>query len=228
MKNGGPNRPCKNQVRAGILLSVVVLGLLTLIPTPGALTVPPGVGLLTGTQPHRDEEIKCYQVRPGEKIAEIGAGDAAFAHRLLRQEPRIQLWLNDISRSALHKLQWSLRHDPVLRKAQAVLHVVAGNSRSTRLEGLALDKVIIRDAFHHFEHPAAMISSIQRSLQLQGRVFLFERYREECQVNCCPQLLTRTQLLRPWQQQGFRLLAETPIYHQESWWVVIALGRGKL
>jgi SAM-dependent methyltransferase len=167
------------------------------------------------------EELQAYQILPHQRIAEVGAGDASFARELLKRNKELLLYLNDINTRALKKIQWSLDHDPIFLNTTSHVSVIKGSLISTGLEGKKLNKIIIRDAFHHFDRKTAMLSSIRQSLDKNGKLYLFERYKEECKSDCCSILLSREDIMKDMSDNGFYLSEEKPLLQNGQWHYVL-------
>lgn len=169
----------------------------------------------------QSEELTAYQIQPEERIAEVGAGDASFARELLKNNHPIFLYLNDINARALKKIAWSLEHDPIFLNTSSHVSVIKGSLISTGLEGKKLNKIIIRDAFHHFDRKMAMLASIRQSLDKKGKLYLFEAYKEECKSDCCPVLLSREDIMKDMSDGGFYLSEEKPLLQNGQWHYVL-------
>jgi SAM-dependent methyltransferase len=167
------------------------------------------------------EELQVYQIHRDERIAEVGAGDASFARELLKNNQQISLYLNDINTRAVKNIQWSLDHDPIFLNTTSHVSVIKGSLISTGLEGKKLNKIIIRDAFHHFDRKTAMLASIRQSLDKNGKLYLFERYKEECKNDCCPILLSREDIMKDMSDNGFFLSEEKPMLQNGQWHYVL-------
>ncbi len=93
--------------------------------------------------PHTElfQELISYDLAPGDKVGEIGAGDGAFALLLNRVEPGVTLHVNELDGAFLQYIQIQLDENPDMFDVNQV-HLVKGNKRSTGLEGQELDKII--------------------------------------------------------------------------------------
>jgi len=159
-------------------------------------------------------ELNFYQLRPDMRIAELGAGDPAFAKQLLKNLTPEHYYLNDIDPLAVQMMSdffhlWS-------EKTGAV--PILGESHSTQLEGQNLDAIIIRNALHHFDELPAMLASIQTSLAPEGKLLLKETFTESCYGLCCPDLRPEAELLQALEKAGFRLHRRSAIYEETATW----------
>ncbi len=152
------------------------------------------------------EELTFYGIQAGERIGEIGAGGESFAAAVLSiRKPRVY-YLNDVDSLALLQIAFHRGYNPVFRKASTPIIPVLGTEGCTGLEGKALDKIIVRNAFHHFKRPQEMLHSIKQSLAQDGKLFLRERYLENCGDQCCENTMSRSAIAVEMREAGFELL----------------------
>ena len=111
--------------------------------------------------------------RPGQVIADVGAGTGLFTRLLAaRVGPQGRVYAIDIARAFV---------DGNVQRARAArLDNVVGivsTQADTRLEENSVDVVFVCDAYHHFEDPKAMLASIRRALRPGGTLVVvdFER-----------------------------------------------------
>lgn len=178
--------------------------------------------------PHIREELRFYNLQPGTKVAEIGAGNERFAACVAASAPELTFYINDIDTTALRRISYHLRYNPVFDAPGASFFVVAGQPSRAGLESLQLDQVIIRNAFHHFDFPEEMLTSIRQSIKPEGTLFVKERYAEDCGDNCCYQLKREETIMELLTAAGFELLRETTLIDDGGTrWHLLALGLGE-
>lgn len=168
-------------------------------------------------------ELDFYQLRAEMRIAELGAGDPAFAKQLLKRLTPEQYYLNDIDPLAVQMMSdffhlWSAKIEAV---------PILGESHSTQLEGQNLDAIIIRNALHHFDELPTMLTSIQESLAPEGKLLLKETFTESCYGLCCPDLRPEAELLRALERAGFRLHRREAIYEETATWHLLEFSTQK-
>ena len=152
-------------------------------------------------------ELKWYQAQPHEKIGEIGAGDLHFAAALMSHTSDITYFINEVDFDKLQAINYLLTYHPILQQ-KSILPVLGSNS-TTGLEGVNLDKIIVRNAIHHFEQPHKMLMSIDRSLKKGGTLFVKEKFTDTCHFGCCPYLFQESQFLQFLKAANFRLVNRT-------------------
>jgi SAM-dependent methyltransferase len=148
------------------------------------------------------EELLQYQLSPNAKVAELGAGDGVFGLYLFFAKKDIQLFLNEVSEERVGEIYNTLL---LLKKQQRQqVAVVRGTSHSTLLEGKELDVLIMRNAFHHFSDPEAMLESIKRSIRPGGTVYLLEQFKERDHTkNHCTLLKERDETEKLFEENGW-------------------------
>jgi SAM-dependent methyltransferase len=107
------------------------------------------------------------------------------------------------------------------------VQVVQGTAHSSGLEQLQLDKVIIRNALHHFSAIPDMLQSVKESLGPGGKLLLKESFPDLCGEGCCEDLLSEERLLEVLREAGFRLESEQLLIDPEGFtWKLLCLGTG--
>ena len=131
-------------------------------------------------RPEREEEEKpsvllgALQLKPGEAVADIGAGSGYFTFRMAqRVGAGGRVYAVDIQPEMLD----------IIRAKAATQHVtnvvpVLGTITNTALPTNAVDLVLMVDVYHEFSHPYEMMQSICAALKPGGRV-VFVEYRAE-------------------------------------------------
>ena len=152
-------------------------------------------------------ELDWYDVQPNEKIGEIGAGDLHFAASLNRDVSGVEYYINEVDFDKLQAINYLLTYHPFLQKGS--IFPVLGSSSSTGLEGVNLDKIIIRNAMHHFDQPLKMLASIDKSLKGGGTLFVKEKFEHACHFGCCPFLFAENRFLQLLKDTNFTLVNRT-------------------
>ncbi len=118
----------------------------------------------------RHDVVKALGLKPGEKIADIGAGTGLYT-RLFAQAvgPTGTVYATDIAPKFLAYIQENAAKDG-LKNVQTVL----GGDRSTNLKDASVDVAFSSDVYHHFEYPMTMNASIRRALKPGGRLYVLE------------------------------------------------------
>lgn len=131
-------------------------------------------------RPEREEEekpealVEALRLKPGEVVADIGAGTGYFSWRLAKAVGGSGLVYGvDIQQEMLDLFSRKMAERRVTN-AKPVL----GSVTDVRLPAGSVDLVLMVDVYHEFSHPYEMMQSICRSLKPGGRV-VFVEYRLE-------------------------------------------------
>ena len=122
----------------------------------------------------RKEIVAACEIKPGQKVADIGAGTGLFTRLFaaaVGKEGRVvavdidQKYLDHIARTS--------------REANlANVDTLLGKPDSTELPADSIDLVFICDTYHHFEYPQATLASIHRALRPGGELVILDFVRE--------------------------------------------------
>ncbi|MEK7685691.1 MAG: class I SAM-dependent methyltransferase [Verrucomicrobiota bacterium] len=121
-----------------------------------------------------DLVLAAVQLKPGEVVADIGAGTGYFSWRMAQAVgDKGVVYAVDIQQEMLDLLSLKMAE----RKITNVKPVL-GTIMDPALPAHAMDLVIMVDVYHEFSHPYEMLRAICRSLKPAGRV-VFVEYRAE-------------------------------------------------
>ncbi len=139
-------------------------------------------------RPERDEEehteklVDQLKARPGDVIADIGAGTGYFSRRLAKKvAPNGLVFAVDIQREMLDLLTNSMA-------AAGITNVrpVLGTITDPKLPPDSVDLALMVDVYHEFDHPFEMMQGITRALKPGGRVAFVEFRGEDPAVPIKP------------------------------------------
>ena len=175
------------------------------------------LGLLAPEYPHVMQaeapvltELAYYAIEPGDRVAEIAAGTGTFARVLHVLYPDITVYANEVDTNFVAYYGALLNQYPETLR-EGTLIPVQGSKRSLGLPE-PVDHVIIRNSFHHFTRPRAMLRSIREALRPGGRLYLLEP--EDPAASSCPQVVSPAKTRMRLRAAGYRLLAE---HHLSPW-----------
>jgi len=120
------------------------------------------------------DELKFYDIKVTDKIGEVGAGTGRFSLVLKLILTEIELFVNELKRYDLAYIERTLSVNKVKFNSDNI-SLIKGNKKSTNLEGQLLDKLILRNSFHHFSKKEKMLNSIKMSMKEDGELFLCEK-----------------------------------------------------
>jgi cyclopropane fatty-acyl-phospholipid synthase-like methyltransferase len=114
--------------------------------------------------------VELLELKPGMTIADVGAGFGAWTMRLARwigSEGRV--YATDIGGAQLTALRESVKRDGMNN-----VTVIEGGVNTTNLPPRCCDAIMIRDAYHHFTNPDAVVKSLAASLKPGGRLVVID------------------------------------------------------
>lgn len=114
--------------------------------------------------------VELLDLKPGMTIADVGAGFGAWTIRFSRWiGPMGRVFANDLGAPQLAALR-----ETITRESLANVTVVEGAVASTNLPANCCDAILVRDAYHHFTQPDALIRSLAGSLKPGGRLAVID------------------------------------------------------
>jgi precorrin-6B methylase 2 len=126
------------------------------------------------TEEQPEQLVGRLQLKPGDVVADIGAGTGYLTRRLARKVgPTGKVFAVDVQQEMIELLRTSMA---ALRLTNVV--PILGTVRSPRLPEAAVDLVLMVDVYHEFDFPYEMMTGICRALKPNGRV-VFVEYRLE-------------------------------------------------
>lgn len=153
-------------------------------------------------------ELAFYDLREGMIIAEIGAGNTQFAAQAGNQLKSFRYFINDIDSQLVSDIALQIQHHPFFAGRRDQFLPVLGIAESPRLRPALVDVMLMRNTLHHFTAPEAMLQAARETLVPGGILYLRERFAENCTIDCCPDLWTRSKLIDVLEQAGFRLISQ--------------------
>jgi ubiquinone/menaquinone biosynthesis C-methylase UbiE len=139
-------------------------------------------------RPERDEEehteklVEQLKAKPGDVVADIGAGTGYFSRRLAKKVvPNGFVFAVDIQREMLDLLTNSMASAGITN-----VRAVLGTITDPNLPPDSVDLALMVDVYHEFDHPFEMTHAITRALKPGGRVAFVEFRGEDPAVPIKP------------------------------------------
>jgi ubiquinone/menaquinone biosynthesis C-methylase UbiE len=121
-----------------------------------------------------DQLVRQLRLRPGEVVADIGAGTGYFSRRLAQTVgPSGRVLAEDVQPEML-----ALLKNLSVRLGLTNITPVLGKVTDPQLPAASVDLALLVDVYHEFDYPYEMMQGICRALKPGGRAVLVE-YRGE-------------------------------------------------
>ena len=160
-----------------------------------------------------DAALDAIGIKPGMKVADVGAGVGYFTLRLARRVgPGGVVFANDVQPEML----------TILRERAAAakltnIRPILGAEADPRLPKNALDLVLMVDVYHELSQPQRMLQRIMESLKPDGRLILLEYRKEDPHIPIRPEhKMSIAEAKAEVEAEGFRLekvLKDLPRQH---------------
>lgn len=122
----------------------------------------------------REEIVALSGVTQGMTVADLGAGTGLFTLLLAEKVgPEGRVYAVDVSEEFVTHVIARAR-----RQGLEQVRGIVNSQTSTELPDTSVDLVFMSDTYHHFEHPEAMLASIQKALRPGGTLVVIDFRRE--------------------------------------------------
>ncbi len=131
-------------------------------------------------RPEREREeapsklLDALHLKPGEVVADIGAGSGYFTFRLAeRVGPKGKVLAVDIQPEMLDLIRKRMKERKLTN-----IEVIRGTETDPKLPAGAVDLILLVDVYHEFNYPWEMTTAMVKALKPGGRL-VFVEYRLE-------------------------------------------------
>ena len=119
----------------------------------------------------RQDITRAVGLRPGDAVADIGAGTGLFSLLFAEQvAPKGTVYAVDIGPAFVKYIAEQAKQ----RGHERVVKTVLNTPDSAELPPGSIDVAFLCDTYHHFEHPEKMLASIHRALRPGGRLVIID------------------------------------------------------
>jgi arsenite methyltransferase len=151
------------------------------------------------------EVLAALDLRPGEIIADIGAGSGYFTFRLARQvSERGMIYAVDVSPDMIVHINRRIRD----HKVANVVSILA-EPDDPLLPVASLDRFFFCDSWHHIENQTKYLSLMKKMLKPNGEVVMIDFHKKELPIGPPMQMkIAREDLIKQMEKNGFQLAKE--------------------
>ena len=152
-------------------------------------------------------------VRPGQRVADIGAGLGYYTVRLAqRLGPGATIYATDVTPEYLQRLK-----DRLARAGISGVQIVLGGARDPRLPRDSVDIAILSHVYHEIENPYEFLARLQPALRHGARVGIIDMDRPT-QNHGTPPALLRCELAAV----GYRQTDFSPLTPADGYLAIFA------
>ena len=150
------------------------------------------------------EVITALDLKPGEVIADIGAGSGYFSFRFAHHVGPGRVYAVDISPDMILHMNRRIRDMQITN----ITTVLAPPDDPLLGDG-SLDRVFICDVWHHIEKQGEYLAKLKKMLKPGGQLVMIDFQKRELPVGPPLEMkIAREDLVRRLEQAGFQLLKE--------------------
>jgi ubiquinone/menaquinone biosynthesis C-methylase UbiE len=161
----------------------------------------------------RQAIIAASGVKPGMRVADIGAGTGLFSMLFARQVgTEGKVYAVDISKTFIKNIEQRARHAGLTN-----ITGITSTQSETRLPPDSVHLAFVCDTYHHFEQPRSMLASIHRALKSGGILVVidFERIEGKSSDWVLGHVRAgKQQAIREIEAAGFRLMEDRPLLRE--------------
>lgn len=167
------------------------------------------------------EEFEFLQLKAGDTVADVGSFIGYYPVLYSVYVDSVTFYLNDIvdtgfrSLDYIHSELYKIRKHP----QTSTFKIVIGTTVTTGLPDMKFTKVVLRDAFHHFEKRNEMLEDIKRIMKDDASLLVYEAFRiyDEPANTRCKGVLWREDFLKVMKDAGFVLIRERNMGDECYW-----------
>lgn len=122
----------------------------------------------------RREIIAALNLKPGMKVADIGAGTGLHTFLIAEQVgEQGKVFAVDISENFIQNIR-RLAEEKGLKNVTGIVN----SQKSAALPENSVDLIFICNTYHHFEYPHAMLASLRAALRPGGEMVIVDYHRQ--------------------------------------------------
>jgi arsenite methyltransferase len=154
-------------------------------------------------KPH--EVLTALDLRPGEVIADIGAGSGYFTFRLAHHVGDTgKIYAVDVSPDMILHINRRIRE----LKVNNVVSMLA-DPDDPLLSEASVNRFFFSDSWHHIENPTKYLALIKKMLKPAGEIVMIDFHKKDLPVGPPMQMkIAREDLIKQMESNGFRLTKE--------------------
>ena len=114
--------------------------------------------------------VSTLALKPGMRIADIGAGTGFYTHLFAKQVGDSgKVYAIDIAENFVKNILQAAK-----KQGLGNVEGIVNTNKSTKLSAETIDLAFICDTYHHFEYPQTMLASIHQALRTGGQLIIID------------------------------------------------------
>jgi SAM-dependent methyltransferase len=166
-------------------------------------------------------DLAFLQLQAHDTIADIGSYNGYYPSLYSVFSDSVVFYLNDVINDGFAYLDSIQVLCAKIRgsKLSDQFKIVIGSECSSALPSSEFNKVILRDALHHFKNPPVMLQDLKRIMKPQAKLVLFEPIVDtgHYNANLCKGSMTKEVFLKLMTGNGFKLSRELAVADDRYW-----------
>src|SRR5215510_3901207 len=152
-------------------------------------------------------------IRPGDRVADLGAGSGYFTERLARAvAPGGRVYAVDVDEAMNEYLR-----ERLARAGIDNVEVILGRFADPLLPDAGVDLVLVADTYHHLDERPTYFRSLRRDLTPRGRVAVIDfDSRNATFMRIVGATTARDELLREMEEAGYEVAEEFDFIDRQS------------
>jgi ubiquinone/menaquinone biosynthesis C-methylase UbiE len=154
-------------------------------------------------KPH--EVLTALSIKPGETIADIGAGSGYFTFRLAHfVGEKGKVYAVDVSPDMIRHINRRIRET----KSANIISILA-DPDDPLLPDRSINRFFICDVWHHIENQSKYLALMKKMLKPGGEVIMIDFHKKELPLGPPPEMkIAREDLIKQMEGNGFKLTKE--------------------
>ena len=163
--------------------------------------------------------LKYWEVKKGETVASIGAGNGNLEVRYSLFVDSINWTLEEIDSSCLNKTEFESVFNYYQKlsnkKIKGSFNLVLGDETKTNLTANTYDRVLLINVYHELTKQKEIIADIYKILKTKGKLVIMERAsnKKGKKRKDCPHIMTyEPDFIKLLAEQKFKLVSRTDVH----------------
>ncbi|MGB7950439.1 MAG: methyltransferase domain-containing protein [Candidatus Binatia bacterium] len=169
-------------------------------------------GLSRDQWQQRDRVIQSLEIRPGERVADLGSGSGYFVFALAKAVgPDGQVYAVDVDQEM---------NDLVAERAKTEgagnVQVILARPDDPLLPANGVDLIFTSNTYHHIKNRVSYLTNLRKYIRPKGRIAIIEFDRRSWFAGLWKHYTPKEFIKREMEQAGYRLLREFDFLDRQS------------